>query len=68
MKLYNSLGYANMPDIIESETPFVLTIGGRGTGKTYGAIKYLLENNLLISIYVLILDIWLESILISQLK
>lgn len=46
MKLYNSLGYANMPDIIESETPFVLTIGGRGTGKTYGAIKYLLENNI----------------------
>ena len=46
MKLYNSLGYANMPDMIESETPFVLCIGGRGTGKTYGAIKYLLENNI----------------------
>lgn len=45
MKLYQSNGYANMPDIIESETPFVLCIGGRGTGKTYGAIKYLLENN-----------------------
>lgn len=47
MKLYLSNGYANMPDIIESETPFVLTIGGRGTGKTYGAIKYLLENGIL---------------------
>lgn len=47
MKLYQSNGYANMPDIIESETPFVLCIGGRGTGKTYGAIKYLLENNVL---------------------
>ena len=47
MKLYNSQGYANMPDIIESETPFVLCIGGRGTGKTYGAIKYLLENDIL---------------------
>ena len=33
-----------MPDIIEAPTPFILCIGGRGTGKTYGAIKYLLEN------------------------
>lgn len=47
MKLYDSNGYANMPEIIESGTPFVLCIGGRGTGKTYGAIKYLLENNVL---------------------
>ena len=47
MKLYQSNGYANMPEIIESETPFVLCIGGRGTGKTYGAIEYLLENNVL---------------------
>ena len=47
MKLYQRNGYANMPDIIESETPFVLTIGGRGTGKTYGAIKYLLESGTL---------------------
>lgn len=46
MKLYQSNGYANMPDIIESETPFVLCIGGRGTGKTYGAIKYLLEQDI----------------------
>ena len=47
MKLYQANGYANMPDIIESETPFILVIGGRGTGKTYGAIKYLLENDIL---------------------
>lgn len=47
MKLYQSSGYANMPDMIESETPFVLVIGGRGTGKTWGALRYLLENNIL---------------------
>lgn len=46
MKLYQKNGYANMPEIIEAETPFVLCIGGRGTGKTYGAIKYLLENRI----------------------
>ena len=47
MKLYQHNGHANMPDIIEAETPFILCIGGRGTGKTYGAIKYLLENNVM---------------------
>lgn len=46
MKLYDHNGYANMPAIMESETPFVLCIGGRGTGKTYGAIKYLLEQGI----------------------
>lgn len=46
MKLYDSNGYANMPAIMEAETPFVLCIGGRGTGKTYGAIKYLLERGI----------------------
>lgn len=46
MKLYESSGYANMPAIIETDTPFILSIGGRGTGKTYGAIKYLLENDI----------------------
>lgn len=44
VKLYNSDGWANMPDIIESPTPFVLCLGGRGVGKTYGAIKWLLEK------------------------
>lgn len=47
MRLYESNGYANMPDIIESETPFVLVIGGRGTGKTWGGLRYLLENDIL---------------------
>ena len=47
MKLYQSNGYANMRDIIlESETPFCLVIGGRGTGKTYNGIKVLLEENI----------------------
>lgn len=47
MKLYQSNGYANMADIIQSETPFILCIGGRGVGKTYNAIKWCLENNVL---------------------
>ena len=47
MKLYEKeTGWANMPEIIEAPTPFVLCIGGRGTGKTYGSIKYLLQNGI----------------------
>ena len=47
MKLYQSNGYANMRDIIlESETPFLLIVGGRGTGKTYTSIKTLLEDGI----------------------
>ena len=47
MKLYNSLGYANMRDIIlQSETPFILVIGGRGTGKTYTSLLTLLEEQI----------------------
>jgi len=47
MKLYQSNGYANMRDIIlESETPFCLVIGGRGTGKTYNSLVTLLENEI----------------------
>lgn len=45
MKLYQSNGYANMRGIInESETPFIMVIGGRGVGKTYNAIRTLLED------------------------
>ena len=46
MKLYDPNGYANMPEILSTETPFLLIIGGRGTGKTYGSIKWFLENDI----------------------
>lgn len=44
MKLYNDNGYANMHDIIALPTDFVLAIGGRGVGKTYGVLRDLLEQ------------------------
>jgi hypothetical protein len=47
MKLYQKeTGWANMPEIIQARTPFILCIGGRGTGKTYGSVKYLLEQEI----------------------
>lgn len=46
MKLYDHNGYANMPEILQTDLPFLLVIGGRGTGKTYGSLKWLLENHI----------------------
>ena len=44
MLLYDDNGYANMAEIMEMPTPFILVIGGRGTGKTYSAIKAMLRK------------------------
>lgn len=33
-----------MPAILEQNTPFIFILGGRGTGKTYGLLKYIYEN------------------------
>lgn len=44
MNLYLDSGYANMQKMIETDVPFVFVVGGRGTGKTYGALKYLLDK------------------------
>ena len=35
-----------MADIIQAPTPFILCVGGRGTGKTYNSIKFLLEEEI----------------------
>lgn len=44
MELYHENGYANIPAILGQGMTFNFCIGGRGTGKTYGALKYVLEN------------------------
>lgn len=45
-KLYLDSGYLNMPYIMNLPVPFIFVIGGRGTGKTYGALKYVLDNDI----------------------
>lgn len=47
LKLYDdkNKGYFNARDVILNAKPFTLIVGGRGIGKTFGVIKYLLENN-----------------------
>ena len=44
MKLYDENGFLNFPDIVRLKTPFIFIVGGRGIGKTYGAVKYVVEN------------------------
>lgn len=44
-KLYLNNGYLNIEKIINYNLPFNFIIGGRGTGKTYGALKYLYYSN-----------------------
>lgn len=43
--LYLENGYLNAKAIIDMEYPFVFCVGGRGTGKTYGALHEAVENH-----------------------
>lgn len=42
MNIYEKSGYLNIPAILELDIPFNFIVGGRGTGKTYGALKYVI--------------------------
>lgn len=44
-KIYLESGYLNIQYILRFPVPFIFCVGGRGTGKTYGALKYCLEND-----------------------
>ena len=44
IKLYHKSGYLNMPEIIETGYPFIFIPAARGTGKTYGTLKYFIEK------------------------
>ena len=46
MNLYHESGFANIPEILKRGMPFNFIIGGRGTGKTYGALKEVAENDI----------------------
>lgn len=45
MNLYLKNGYLDMRSIIESGFTFIFIPGARGIGKTYGALKYCIEEN-----------------------
>ena len=46
MNYYLENGYLNMPRMIEQDhSPFIVVMNGRGTGKTFGALEYVIEHN-----------------------
>lgn len=44
MKIYDSTGYVNVKGILDQGYPFNFLVGGRGTGKTYTALKVAKED------------------------
>ena len=44
MELYDSNGWFNAPDVISDPAVFIFCTGARGTGKTYGVLKYLISS------------------------
>ena len=46
MGIYLSSGYVDIERILGYGIPFNFICGGRGTGKTYGALRYVYENDI----------------------
>ena len=44
MKLYQKDGWFNAPEVIRQPENFIFITGARGTGKTYGVLKWLISN------------------------
>lgn len=44
MKRFLDSGYADIKSILSVNVPFIFLIGGRGTGKTYGALQYAIQE------------------------
>ena len=42
--IYLPSGYLDFSQVVDNEYPFSFVIGGRGTGKTFGALKYAVEH------------------------
>ena len=63
MKLYLDNGFVNIEYCLKYNCPFTFVIGGRGTGKTFGAQKYAIENN---KIFMLMRRMQAQTDLISK--
>lgn len=46
MNIYLDNGYLDIGAILSLGQPWVFVVGGRGTGKTYGALKWVQDNNI----------------------
>lgn len=45
MNIYNEMGYLDFQRIHTIRVPFILIVGARGIGKTYGALRYEIESD-----------------------
>lgn len=46
MGIYLDNGYLDYKKILSYKVPYNFMVGGRGIGKTYGALKYMVENDI----------------------
>ena len=44
INIYEASGYLDIPAIVSCKIPFTFIVGGRATGKTYGALRYVLRS------------------------
>ena len=44
--IYTPEGWLDVPKIVAKPYPFIFCTGARGVGKTYGALKYVIENEI----------------------
>lgn len=44
LQLYDAAGYLDIRAILDTGSPFIFIVGGRGIGKTYGALKTAVED------------------------
>lgn len=44
--LYDENGYLDIKSILATDIPYIFIVGGRGIGKTYGALKEAYENDI----------------------
>lgn len=46
MQIYNQEGYFEVGNVLKTKLPFLFVVGGRGTGKTFSSLKYVIEHNI----------------------
>lgn len=46
MQIYNQDGYFEVENVLKTKLPFLLVCGGRGTGKTFSSLKFVIEHNI----------------------
>lgn len=46
MKIYTENGWVNIPEVLKHPAIFIFIYGGRGTGKTYGSLQEMIDDDM----------------------